>query len=128
MGTTSREGSSCLCFHFSYQVVETLILSRFQKLGVKFSVVAKDTIQHLQGKVAALSFLFNILQKSNTLNIVKKTTHAVGLTNFRKKPLPVVAERGVADVMAQGDGLREIFIEPEKSGDGPGDLADQLHM
>jgi hypothetical protein len=34
----------------------------------------------------------------------------------------------MANVVSQGNGFRQIFIEPEKAGNGPGDLADQLHM
>ena len=40
----------------------------------------------------------------------------------------IVTERGVADVMAKGDGLNEVLVEMEKAADGSGNAGDQLHV
>ena len=39
-----------------------------------------------------------------------------------------MAEGRVADIMSQGNGLDQIFVEPQKPADGTRDLGDQLHM
>ena len=38
--------------------------------------------------------------------------------------LPGVAEGRVAQVMAHGNGLRQVLVEPQRPGDGSGDAAD----
>ena len=42
----------------------------------------------------------------------------------RQRLLSRVAERGMAQVMAEGDGLRQILVQAERPGDGAGDLGD----
>ncbi len=42
--------------------------------------------------------------------------------------LPGVGEGGVADVMAQGDGLDQIQVQAQHPTDHPGDAGNQLHM
>ena len=42
----------------------------------------------------------------------------------RQRLLSRVAERGVAQVMAEGDGLRQILVQTERPGNGAGDLGD----
>ena len=39
-------------------------------------------------------------------------------------PLPGVAEGGVAQVVAQGDGLGQVLVEQQRSGYGAGDAGD----
>ena len=90
--------------------------------------MAEDPIKHLQGKVATAPLFLNFLQKSYTLNVMKKTTYTMGLTQFGKETFPIMTEWRMADIMAQSNGLRQIFIESQKAGDGPGNFADQLHM
>ena len=34
----------------------------------------------------------------------------------------VVAERRMADIVAQGDRLQQVFVQPQKLADGAGDL------
>ena len=38
--------------------------------------------------------------------------------------LSYVTERGVAEVVAERDGLRQVLVEVERAGYGPGDLGD----
>ena len=49
-------------------------------------------------------------------------------TECGQEMFAIVTERGVADIMAQGDGLNEIFVEMEKTADGSGNAGDQLHV
>ena len=39
-----------------------------------------------------------------------------------------MTERGVPDVVSQGDVLDQVFIEPQQTADGAGDFGDQLYM
>jgi len=59
---------------------------------------------------------------------VEKRTDAVGLAEAREHALPVVAEGRMADVVAQGDGLQEIFVEAQELADGAGDLGQELDV
>ena len=46
----------------------------------------------------------------------------------REDAFPVVAERGVADIVAQGDGLQQVLVQPQKLADGAGDLGKELDV
>src|SRR5215210_7779163 len=47
---------------------------------------------------------------------------SVGCQGAGEGFFPRVAERGVAEVVPQGDRLREVFVEAERTGDGAGYL------
>ena len=55
---------------------------------------------------------------------MEKGTDAVGLAEGREDALAVMAEGRVADIVAQGDGLDQVFVQAQKLADGPGDLGE----
>ncbi len=57
-----------------------------------------------------------------------KRGEAVFGTEYGQEMLAIVTERGMADIMAKGDGLNEIFVEMEKAADGSGNTGDQLNV
>ena len=93
-----------------------------------FAVVAQDAVQHLEGEVEPPALFFQAIQKAHALDTVEKGADAMGLAEIRQDALPVVAEGRVADIMAQGDGLQQIFIQAQKLADGPGDLGQELDV
>jgi hypothetical protein len=39
-----------------------------------------------------------------------------------------MTEWRVADIVPQGNGLDKVFVQPQETANGPGNLGDQLHM
>jgi hypothetical protein len=60
--------------------------------------------------------------------LCRKVADAGLLTQFGQIAFALMAEWRVADIVAQGDRLDEVFVEPEKTPDGTGNLGNQLHM
>jgi hypothetical protein len=95
---------------------------------VQFAIVAENTIQSLQAEIPALPLAFQLIEKAYRLDIVLKGGQAVFGAECGQEMFAIVTERGVADVMAKGDGLNEVFVEMEKAADGSGNAGDQLHV
>ncbi len=87
-----------------------------------FPVVAEDAVQDLEGEVESPSLFFQPVEEPDALDAVEKGADAVSRAEIREDALPVVAEGGVADVVAQGDGLQEVLVQAENLADGAGDL------
>jgi hypothetical protein len=71
---------------------------------------------------------FDFVKKLNTLNIVQEVPDAAGRADIGQKAFTIMPERSVSNIMAQGDGFNEIFIQMQKPADGPGDFRYQLNM
>ena len=110
------------------QVGKGLVPLGGEALQVGFPVVAEDAVQDLEGEVEPPPLLFQPVQEPHPLDAVEKGADAVGLAEAREDALPVVAEGGVADVVAQGDGLQEVLVQAEKLADGAGDLGQELDV
>jgi len=95
---------------------------------VDLAVVAKDSVEDLEREVPSFSFSLDLFQEPDTLDIVKKMTQSVFQGKLGEKPLPVVPEGAVADVVAQGDGLNKIFVQRKQASAGPGDLGNELDV
>jgi len=95
---------------------------------VGFPIMAQDAVQYLQGQIEPPAVFLHPVQELHPLEVVQKCPDTVGLTDGRKNPLPVMPEGGMPDVVAQGDGLDEVFIQPQILADGPADLGKQLHV
>ena len=78
------------------------------------------------GQIQTRTVIFQHIHHPQALLIVaKRLTQAV-----RQRAFTGVAEGGVAQIMAQGNGLRQILIQRQRSGDGsadPGDLQGMGH-
>ncbi len=55
--------------------------------------------------------LLQAVQEPDALDVVGKCADAVAAADGGEDALAVVAERGLADVVAQGDGLDEVLVE-----------------
>src|SRR5256886_9890859 len=87
--------------------------------------VLGQTLAHFPGKVQsgeAGIFLLQLLDHAQALAVVLKP--AVVFHQLVQYHLAFVPERGVAEVVRQRDGLRQVFVELERSGDVAGDGGD----
>ena len=86
--------------------------------------VGDDAVAHLPGQVEAPAVLFQPVHHPQALFIVLEAAGAQGV----QRPLPCVAERGVAQVVGQGHRLGQVLVEAQGPGDGPGDLGHLQRM
>ncbi len=93
-----------------------------------FSVVAQDPVQCLEEEVLSVSVFLDPVEEPHALDIVVEPADAVAHADLRKVSLSVMAERGVSDIMAQGDGLDQVFVQSQHSSDAPGNSGHKLHM
>ena len=82
--------------------------------------VAEDAVAHLPGQVQPLSVFFQTLHHPQGLLIVSK---AAG-HQLVKGPLTGMSERGVPQIVSQGDGLGQVLVEGKRPGNGSGDSGD----
>ena len=82
--------------------------------------VGDDAVAHLPGQVEALPVLLELVHHPQALHIVLE---AAG-RELIQRPFSGVAEGGVAKVVGEADGLGQVLVEPQRPGDGAGDLAD----
>ena len=82
--------------------------------------VADDAVAHLPGQVQPLSVFFQTLHHPQGLLIVSK---AAG-HQLVKGPLTGMSERGVPQIVSQGDGLGQVLVEGKRPGNGSGDSGD----
>jgi len=95
---------------------------------VYFAIMAQNSILDLECKIEALSFFFNLFKELNALNIVKIRTYSCLLTQFGKVRFTVVPEGAMPYVVSQSYCLDQVFVETQKSSDGPGYLGYELNM
>ena len=80
--------------------------------------MVQDAVPHLPGEIQACAGLFEAIHHANTLLVVTEAT----LDALVQTPLSGVSEGGVAQIVSQRDGLGQIFVEPQGTGDSAGDL------
>ena len=91
-----------------------------ERHGVAVLGMVQDAVPHFDGEVEALAVLFeDVYDAQRLLGVVEPRGAEVV-----EHPLPHMPEGSVAEVVPQGDGLRQILIEGEAAGDGAGDLGD----
>ena len=93
--------------------------------------MAADAVDHLQGEVEAAALTLKELHDAGALLVVGKEASRDSLLRVdpppagktaREGPLPLVAKGRVSEVVPQGDGLRQVLVEPQGPGDGAGNL------
>ena len=77
-----------------------------------------DPVADLPGQIQALAVALEDIDNAEALLVVLETARHEG----GHDALAMVPERGVAQVVAEGDGLGQVFVERERLGDGPRDL------
>jgi len=95
---------------------------------MQLTIVAEDAVKGLQAEIPAPALAFELIEKADRLDIVLKGWEAMFVTESGQEIFAIVTKRGVADVMAQGDGLNEILVEMEETADGSCNTRDQLNM
>ena len=78
-----------------------------------------DAVAHVEGQVQPQTVVFQFVHDAQALLVVPEPAGA----EFVENRLADVAERGVTQVVAEGDGLGQVLVQVQRPGDGPGDLA-----
>ncbi|MNL26541.1 hypothetical protein D3C87_1480700 [compost metagenome] len=88
------------------------------------TIVLEDAFKGLPGQVQPVVLGVTVLQKGDDaqgLQIVIETSK--GRHGTVQGPFAGMAKGRVAQIVTQGHGLGEVFIQAQRAGDGPGDLA-----
>ena len=101
---------------------------RAQAAAVDLAVMAEDAVQGLEAQIPPPALAFQTVKETDRLDIVLKGGKSVLPAEAGEIDLAAVAEGGVADIVAEGDGLDQVLVEPEKTADGAGNPGHQLHM
>ena len=86
--------------------------------------MADDTVTDLEGEIEALAIVFEEVNNPQAMEVVFKSTRM----QLVEGGFAGMAKRGVTEIVAEGDGLSQGFVETEGRGDGPGDLGHLQHM
>ena len=92
--------------------------------GHRVSRMVDDGIPHLPAEVEAAAVLFQLLHHPQALAVVGEAL----IVTAGQRVLSCVAEGGVAEIVSQGGGLGEVFVQPKGAGHGAGDLGDLQGM
>ncbi len=84
-----------------------------------------DPLERLVRQIEPAPLALDLRQHPDAvLGVVEAGIAVVAPVGLIKRPLAGMAEGRVADVVAEGDGLREVLVEPEGLGDSARDLRD----
>jgi hypothetical protein len=86
--------------------------------------VFHDAVPYFFGEIKAFASLFKKIHHAEALFVVLETAGVY----LSEDVLAGVAERGMAQVVRQGDGLGEVLVEPQGARDGARYLADLEHV
>jgi hypothetical protein len=86
------------------------------------TVVAENPVQGLQGQIPSPASSFKKFEKKDTLDIVLEGRQTGLQAKCGQFLLAVMSKRRVAYIMAEGDGLDQILIQPQKPAYCPGNL------
>ena len=95
-------------------------------IGGVVAGVLDDALADAEGEVEAAVggvALLEVLDDAEGVEVVVEAA-AVALEALVERALAGVAEGRVADVVDEGEGLGEVFVEAERAGAGAGDLRD----
>jgi hypothetical protein len=82
--------------------------------------MAADAVAHFPAQIESAPVALQHVHDAKALLVVAETRPARAC----RAPAPPRAERRVAQVVPEGDGLGELFVQPQHLGDGAGDLRD----
>jgi len=99
---------------------EIFVLNGSNAVGVDFTAMAEYAVQGLLVEVPAPSFAFQVVKKTNRLNIVLKRRQAIFYTEIREKIFSVMAKWCMAYIVPKGDGFNEVFVKTKKTADSSG--------
>src|SRR5699024_3281771 len=90
----------------------------FQSMGFSAGPVINDPVPDFPGQVQSSSVFFQSLHYPEALSYVRKSKRADPVQDL----FSCVYERGMSQVMSQGNGLYQIYIKIQSLCNGPGDL------
>ena len=82
--------------------------------------VAENALPDLPRQVESLAVFLKPIDDSEALSVVSE---AVGMRQ-RHLVFAYVSEGGMSEIVSEGNGLGEVFVQVQGAGDGPGDLGD----
>ena len=91
-----------------------------ERVRMARGAVIQDTVAHLLCEVQTPAVLFQHLDDTDTLLDVRESLMAEAVQHM----LAAVSERGMAEIMAEGDGLDEVLVQAKCLAEGTGNLAD----
>ena len=92
---------------------------RFRGFGPQGAGVAQNPAADLRRQVQAAAVVFETVHHPEALLIMAEALRQ----KIVQGSLPDMPVGGMAKIMPQGDGLRQILVEPERPGDGSGHLS-----
>ena len=94
------------------------------RAGPRAGRVGHNAVAHLPGQVKALPVALQIIHHAQALAVVGEPARAEPV----ERSLPRVAERRVAQIVAERDGLGQILIQAQRAGNRACDLGDLQRM
>ena len=90
-----------------------------RRAGLPFRVLG-DAVAHFPGEVQAAAVVLEDVDDAQALLVVVEAAGHQAVDD----PLAGVAERRVAEIVAERDRFGQLFVQPQHLGDGPRDLRD----
>ncbi len=87
-------------------------------LGERLPAMGDNAVAHGIGQVEAAAVVRDAIHHGQAVHLVNEPSGRLG--ESRQRPLPDVAERRVAQIMAERDGLRQLHVEPQSLAYGRG--------
>ena len=87
----------------------------FQRGRHPLGLMVLDAVPHLQCQIQPHAALFQHIYGADALVAVTVPVRA----HLVQCPLPCMAERRMAKVMAKGNGFHQVFVHPKGFGNGP---------
>ena len=89
-----------------------------------FPVVAQDAVERLQRDVACVERV----EHAHGMHVVVEEAPRVGVVQVVQNAFSRMAERGVSQVVAERDGLGQVFVQAEHPRDRAGRARDELYV
>ncbi|MPN05154.1 hypothetical protein SDC9_152404 [bioreactor metagenome] len=86
--------------------------------------MVENTVPHLEGQVETRAVVFEFFHDTEALHVVLKSAGK----QLVEHVLAGVSKRRVPEIVPQRDCLRQVFVEPQRAGDRPRNLADLQRM
>ena len=92
------------------------------------SIVTDNAVQGLDREIDAGPVPLDFVEETDPLDVVIEASDAFVVTDRVDHFFTEVAKGGMSDVMAEGDGLDQVFVEGQGAPDGAPDPGDELDV
>src|SRR5207253_11227934 len=93
----------------------------FQRLGLRGAGVLEDPVADLPGEVEPAPVALELLDDAQRVLVVAEAEAVALAQQLVQRLLARVAERRMAEVVAEPDRLGQILVQPQRTGDAAGD-------